>query len=70
MVDLLTRARERGQLVEGLDVDHLVLAGRALVYGLARMAIDGHFPRWHPAEPPPQAVRQALGLFIGRIRAT
>ena len=70
MVDLLTQARERGQLVEGLDFDHLVLAARALVYGLARMAVDGHFPEWHSSEPPPQAMRQALGLFIGRIKAT
>jgi len=69
MVELLTQARERGQLIEGLDLDHLVLAARALVYGLARMAIDGHFPRWHPSEPPPQAMRHALGLFIGQITA-
>ena len=70
MVDLLTQAREQGQLIAGLDFDHLVLAARALVYGLARMAIDGHFPRWHPSEPPPQAARHALRLFIGRITAS
>jgi AcrR family transcriptional regulator len=70
MVELLTQARERGQLIEGLDFDHLVLAARALVYGLARMAIDGHFPQWHPSEPPPQAMRYALGLFIGQITAS
>ncbi|KFC67585.1 NADH-quinone oxidoreductase subunit E [Bosea sp. LC85] len=69
MIDLLTRARERGQLAEGLDFDHLVLAARALVYGLARMAIDGHFPEWHPTEPPSQAMRLALRLFIGRVTA-
>jgi len=70
MVQLLTQARERGQLIEGLDFDHLVLAARALVYGLARMAIDGHFLRWHPSEPPPQAMRHALGLFIGQMTAS
>ncbi|HUQ34935.1 MAG TPA: TetR/AcrR family transcriptional regulator [Aestuariivirga sp.] len=67
MVELLTEARERGHLIEGLDLDYVVLTARALVYGLARMAIDGHFPRWHPSEPPPQAMRQALRLFIGQI---
>jgi hypothetical protein len=70
MFELLIQARERGQLVESLDVDHVVLAARALVFGLARMAIDGHFPRWHPSEPPPQAMRHALGLFIGQIAAS
>jgi AcrR family transcriptional regulator len=70
MFELLTKARKRGQLIEGLDLNYVVLTARALVYGLARMAIDGHFPRWHPSEPPPQAMRQALRLFIGQITAS
>lgn len=70
MFDLLNQARERGQLIDTLDIAHVVLAARALVYGLARMAIDGHFPRWHPSEPPPQAMQHALGLFIGQITAS
>jgi AcrR family transcriptional regulator len=69
MFELLNQARKRGQLNEGLQIDYVVLAARALVYGLARMAIDGHFPRWHPSEPPPQAMRKALGLFIEQISA-
>ena len=69
MFELLNQARERGQLVQALDIDHVVLAARALAYGLARMAIDGHFPRWHPSEPPAQAMRHALGLFMGQIAA-
>lgn len=69
MIELLTMARDRGQLAEGLDFDHVVLAGRALVYGLARMAIDNHFPRWHASEPPAQAMRLALKLFIRQITA-
>jgi AcrR family transcriptional regulator len=70
MFELLSEARERGQLIEGLNIDHVVLTARALVYGLARMAIDGHFPRWHPSEPPPQAMQHALGLFIQQITAS
>lgn len=69
MIELLILARDRGQLAEGLDFDHVVLAGRALVYGLARMAIDNHFPRWHSSEPPAQAMRLALRLFIRQITA-
>lgn len=67
MFELLTQARALGQLIEGPDLNYIVLTARALVYGLARMAIDGHFPRWHPSETPPQAMRQALRLFIGQI---
>jgi AcrR family transcriptional regulator len=64
MIELLTEAR----VIEGLDFDHFVLASRALAYGLARMAVDGHFPRWHPSEPPLEAARKALGLFIAGVR--
>jgi AcrR family transcriptional regulator len=67
MIDLLTQARAQGQLADGLDFDHLVLATRAFGYGLARMAIDGHFPEWHPFEPPSEAMHSALHLFIKRI---
>lgn len=67
MFELLTEARALDQLIEGPDLNYIVLTSRALVYGLARMAIDGHFPRWHPSEPPPQAMRQALRFFIGQI---
>jgi AcrR family transcriptional regulator len=67
MFDLLTQAQQQGQLAPNADFDHLVLAARALVYGLARMAIDGHFPEWHPTEPPSLAVRSALRLFMSQI---
>ncbi len=32
------------------DLKPVPIAGRALVYGFARMNIDGHFPRWGVAE--------------------
>lgn len=43
----------------------LQLLGRALVYGLSRMGVDGHFPEWklgHASAP--VAVRDAFVLFI------
>ncbi|ABE45722.1 TetR/AcrR family transcriptional regulator [Polaromonas sp. JS666] len=43
----------------------LQLLGRALVYGLSRMGVDGHFPEWdlgHASAP--TAVRDAFVLFI------
>jgi AcrR family transcriptional regulator len=67
MIDLLTQAQLQGRLAPGADFDHLVLAARALVYGLARMAIDGHFPEWLPSEPPSLAVQRALRLFMSQM---
>jgi AcrR family transcriptional regulator len=67
MIELLTRAQRQGQLASDVDLNHLVLAARAYVYGLARMAIDGHFPEWHPSEPPTIAVRRALRLFMSQM---
>jgi AcrR family transcriptional regulator len=67
MVELLTRAQHQSRLAPDVDLNHLVLAARAYVYGLARMAIDGHFPEWHPSEPAPVAVRRALRLFMGQM---
>jgi AcrR family transcriptional regulator len=67
MLELLRQASARGQLIDGLDLDYVVLTTRALAYGLARMAIDGHFPRWHTAEPPAKAVQKAMQLFINQM---
>lgn len=67
MIDLLTQARERSQIAGDPDFDDLVLGARALVYGLARMAIDGHFPEWNVTAPSSDAMHQALHLFISRI---
>jgi hypothetical protein len=50
------------------DLKRVQLAGRALVYGFARMNIDGHFPRWgieeDEAEPTAESI---LDLFIEGI---
>ncbi|MGO1077241.1 TetR/AcrR family transcriptional regulator [Inquilinus sp. CA228] len=66
---LLQDAVRQGQLAAGTDIGHVRLAGRALVYGLARMAADGHFPEWGvPGESAERSMRAALDLVIGRIR--
>ena len=64
---LLKDAHARGQLGTS-DLKQVLIAGRALVYGFARMAIDGHFPRWGVKEG--EADRTAEGvldLFISGI---
>ena len=50
------------------DLKRVQIAGRALVYGFARMKIDGHFPRWGVAEAEAERTAEAiLDLFIEGI---
>lgn len=67
MVALLQEASRRGLL--RVDDPRLIqIAGRALVYGLARMLIDGQFPSWEVAESEVEAVMtQALDLFLSGL---
>jgi AcrR family transcriptional regulator len=64
---LLAEALARGQL-RSSDLKTILIAGRALVYGFARMNIDGHFPRWGVADDDIERTAQAvLDLFINGI---
>jgi AcrR family transcriptional regulator len=50
------------------DLKRVQIAGRALVYGFARMNIDGHFPRWGITEDEAVPTAEAiLDLFIEGI---
>lgn len=64
---LLAEAAARGELRDA-DLKAVQIAGRALVYGLARMKIDGHLPRWGVAsdELEPMAER-AIDVFLDGI---
>jgi AcrR family transcriptional regulator len=62
---VLADAFAQGQL-RALDLKQVQIAGRALVYGFARMNIDGHFPRWGVVDA--QATAEGiLDLFIDGI---
>jgi AcrR family transcriptional regulator len=64
---LLAEALASGQL-RSSDPKVVQIAGRALVYGVARMNIDGHFPRWGVAAEDMERTAQAvLDLFIDGI---
>jgi AcrR family transcriptional regulator len=63
----LADAFAQGQL-RAPDIKLVQIAGRALVYGFARMNIDGHFPRWGVAEAEAERTAEAiLDLFIDGI---
>jgi AcrR family transcriptional regulator len=50
------------------ELKPVLIAGRALVYGFARMNIDGHFPRWGVTEADAERMAEAiLDLFIAGI---
>jgi len=63
----LAEAFALGQLRSG-DLKRVQIAGRALVYGFARMNIDGHFPRWGISEQEAVSTAEAIiDLFIEGI---
>jgi AcrR family transcriptional regulator len=64
---MLAEAAAQGQL-RVADLKQLQIAGRALLYGFARMNIDGHFPRWGIADAEAERTAEAiLDLFIDGI---
>ena len=64
---LLAEAAAKGQ-IGSADLKQVQIAGRALVYGFARMNIDGHFPRWGVTEAEIERSAEAiLDLFIEGI---
>jgi hypothetical protein len=48
------------------DLKQVKIAGRALIYGFARMNIDGHFPRWGVADAE-RTAEAIIDLFIDGI---
>jgi AcrR family transcriptional regulator len=64
---MLADAAAQGQL-RAVDTRQVQVAGRALVYGFARMSIDGHFPRWGVANADAERTAEGiLDLFIDGI---
>ena len=64
---MLADAFEKGQLRSG-ELKQIQIAGRALVYGFARMNIDGHFPRWGVTTAEVERMAESvLDVFISGI---
>jgi len=64
---MLVEAFAQGAL-RTAELKPVLIAGRALAYGFARMNIDGHFPRWGVAEAEAERTAEAvLDLFIEGI---
>ena len=71
MRELLARARAEGQILPW-DPGLLMIASRALVYGVARMFIDGHFAELGVGVEQAQAITEAVTDIFGGglVRAT
>jgi len=66
---LLEQAFALGQL-RVVDLTRVKIAARALVYGFARMNLDGHLPRWGVADIDLERTGEAIiDLFIEGIAA-
>jgi len=66
MVRMLEDARAAGQLRK-TDIEGVPLQARALVYGLARMWIDGQFAQWGGAENAEALMKQSLDGFLALL---
>jgi AcrR family transcriptional regulator len=66
MVRILEDARAAGQLRK-TNIDGVPLQARALVYGLARMWIDGQFAQWGGAEKAEALMKQSLDDFLALL---
>lgn len=69
MLTLLEAARAQGDLTPEADIGTILLSCRALVYGLARMYVDGHFPEWQPDGQPAPWMEKALADYVLRLRS-
>jgi AcrR family transcriptional regulator len=68
MEELLMEAQRRG-LLRPMDVTVVPVAARALVYGLARMHVDGHLAQWDVMPDHAEGqLHAALDLIIGTLR--
>jgi AcrR family transcriptional regulator len=68
MTERLLAEAFAGGALRVADLKQVQIAGRALVYGFARMNIDGHLPRWGVADGEAERTAEAiLDLFIDGI---
>jgi AcrR family transcriptional regulator len=63
---LLQEAQGAGQM-QAAELPLLALTTRALVYGLARMEIDGQLPQWDVPGPAEPLLLAAMELFVGML---
>jgi AcrR family transcriptional regulator len=68
MLEIVAEGQATGHIRNDASPHEVVVNARAFAYGLARMAIDGHFPEWHVTGTPRKAAKRALGFYVRMLR--
>jgi AcrR family transcriptional regulator len=64
MLDIVVQGQRAGRIRSDASPHDLVVNARAFAYGVARMAVDGHFPEWHVTGVPREAAEHALACYV------
>jgi AcrR family transcriptional regulator len=64
MLEIVAKGQTTGHIRKDASPHEVVVNARAFAYGLARMAVDGHFPEWRVTGAPRKAAEQALGFYV------
>ena len=67
VVRLVQAAQDQGRLRPGVQPQDVTLVARAMVYGLARVWENRHFPEWKEERPATEATECALDLFLDSV---
>lgn len=69
MLRLLRNAQEKGQISQSANIHSMLLAGRCLLFGLARMIIDENMSEWHPGLSAADAAHQVFSDYMDAMAA-
>jgi len=64
MLEIVAKGQTTGHIRNDASPHEVVVNARAFAYGLARMAVDGHFPEWRVTGAPRKAAERALGSYV------
>jgi AcrR family transcriptional regulator len=64
MLEIVAKGQATGQIRKDASPHEVVVNARAFAYGLARMAVDGHFPEWRVTGAPRKAAERALRFYV------
>jgi AcrR family transcriptional regulator len=64
MLEIVVQGQREGRIRGDASSHDIVVNARAFAYGLARMAVDGHFPEWQVTGDPREAAEHALAYYV------
>jgi AcrR family transcriptional regulator len=70
MLEIVAQGQRVGRIRSDASPHDLVVNARAFAYGLARMAVDGHFPEWQVPGDQREAAEHALAYYVSMLTVT